>query len=63
MILKDVATQVGRTMLHKAKIEKFVAALRDALPKVEMISTSRNGDGSNLYRNRIARQVGKNCPV
>ena len=46
MILKDVATQVAGMMLHQATIEKFVAVLRDALTKVELISTSRNG-GSN----------------
>ena len=42
----NVATQVAGMILYKATIEKLVAALRDALPKVELISTSRNS-GAN----------------
>ena len=43
---QSVATQVAVQMLHKAMIKKNVAALRDALPEVELISTSRNGGGN-----------------
>ena len=39
-MLKDVTTQAARMMLHQAEVEKFVTALRDALPKVERFSTS-----------------------
>ena len=34
--------QVAGMMLHYATIEKMVAALRDGMPKDELISTSRN---------------------
>lgn len=37
-------------MLYHATIEKFVAALRDALPEAELISTSRNGGGNKMLR-------------
>lgn len=37
-------------MLYHATIEKFVAALRDALPEVELISTSRNGGSNKMLR-------------
>ena len=46
VMLKDVTTQVAGMMLHQAEVEKFVAALRDALPKVERISTSLNSGGN-----------------
>ena len=45
-MLKDVTTQVAGMMLHQAEIEKFVAALRHSLPKVERISTSLNSGGN-----------------
>ena len=35
---------------------KFVAALRNALPKVELISTSRNKNGSNKFCMERLRQ-------
>ena len=39
-------------MLHFATIENFVAAFRDALPKLELISTSRSSGGNqNVTRN------------
>ena len=37
-------------MLYHATIEKFVAALRDALPEVELISTSRSGGSNKMLR-------------
>ena len=45
-MLKDVTTQVAGMMLHQAEVEKFVAALRHALSKVERISTSLNSGGN-----------------
>ena len=58
-MLKDVATQVAGMMLHYAMIEKLVAALRNALPKVELISTSRNGGGKTkmLYGMSVSGYV------
>lgn len=42
----NVATQVAGMMLHCATIEKFVAALQEMFPKVELISSSRNDRGN-----------------
>jgi len=46
-LLKDFETQVAG--LRFETIEKFVVALRDTLPKEELISTSRKADGKNFY--------------
>ena len=52
----NVAAQLAGMMLHYAKIEKFVAALQGAWPKVELISTSRNDCGNkNVARNVCGR--------
>ena len=40
LLPETVATEVAGQMLHYAMIEKIVAALRDALSKVELVSTS-----------------------
>ena len=50
----NVATQVAGMMLHYATIEKFVAVLQGALPKVEVICTSHNDRSSK----NVARNVG-----
>ena len=72
-MLKDVAIQVAGMMLNLESTEKCVAALRDTLPKVNLISTSCNSGGKknvawnslgsfdniscDLCRRRIARKV------
>ena len=53
------ATRVAGMMLHYATIEKFVAALQGALPKVELICTSCNDCSRNK---NIAKNVcGRVC--
>ena len=44
-------------MLHYAMIEKFAAELRDALPKVELISTSRNDGGNENVASNVWQSV------
>lgn len=52
----NVAIQVAEMMLHYTKIEKFVAASRGALPKLELIRTSRKDTGNkNVARNVYGR--------
>ena len=41
----------------KQQIQKFVAALRDALPQVELISTSRNRGGNKNVAQNVCRRV------
>lgn len=49
-------SEVKRCCDTKQQIEKFVAALRDALPQVELISTSRDcGGNKNVTQNVCSR--------
>ena len=56
-MLKDVTTQVAGMMLHQAEVEKFVAALRHALPKVERISTSLNSGGNKNVKLKLRHKL------
>ena len=58
-MLKDVTTQVAGMMLHQAEVEKFVtvAALRDALPKVERFSTSLNSGGNKNVKLKLRHKL------
>ena len=53
-----VTTQVARNLLHKAGIQKFVAAWQGAMPKVESTPTIRNdwGKKREWMRNKL-RQI------
>ena len=42
---------------HKATNSKIVAALRDALPQVELISTSRDRGGNKNVAQNVCRRV------
>ena len=56
----NVPTQVGGMILHYSTIENSVAELREALCKVELISTS----GSDCGNKRIARNgCGRVCYI
>ena len=61
MMLKEGATQVAGMhdvilKVIQAATEKFVVALRDALPKLDLMSTSRKGGGKkNVVRNVCSR--------
>ena len=49
----NVATQVAEKVLHCATWEKFVATLRNALRKVELTSTFRNGYGNKKIATNV----------
>ena len=52
----NVAIQVAGIMLHYATIEKFVAALQGALPKIELVCAScKDGGNKNVARNVCGR--------
>ena len=61
-----VARQVAGMVLHYAMTEKFVAALRDALPKVGLISTNCGGSknvGQLVLQQRCKTSCRRNCLV
>ena len=53
----NIATQVAGKVLHCATWEKFFATLRDALRKVELISTFRNDCGNRKIATNLCSRV------
>ena len=49
----DISCRTDVTLRNYAMVETFFAASRDALPKVESISTSRNGGGNHNVFGRV----------
>ena len=56
-MLLNVATQVAGKVLHSATWEKFLATSRNALRKVELISTFRNESGNKKIAANVCSRV------